>query len=83
MTVTLCEGDVHTFRIVAESGHSILVESDHFPDLAMLFGWSACPCGATDGTIDCDHRTVHEMIADAREFLRAHVGDTADDPGYF
>ena len=24
-----------------------------------------------------------EMIAEARDFLRAHAGDTVDDPGYF
>jgi hypothetical protein len=84
MTIALHEGDVNTFVIVADSGRSILVQSDwDFPNLAMLFGWSACRCGGTDGTIDCEHRTVSEMVEDAREFLRAHVGDTADDPGYF
>jgi hypothetical protein len=84
MKIALQEGDVNTFLIVADSGRSILVQSDwDFPNLATLFGWSACPCGTTDGTIDCDHQTVSEMIEDAREFLRAHIGDTADDPGYF
>jgi hypothetical protein len=42
-----------------------------------------CPCGETDGTIDCRHRTVRQMISEARDFLLAHYGDTVDDPGYF
>jgi hypothetical protein len=84
MKIALHEGDIHTFLLVAENGHSILVQQDwDFPGLASTFGWSPCPCGTTDGSIDCEHRTVTEMIADARDFLTAHVGDTADDPGYF
>ena len=62
-----------------------------FPRLASVFGWPPCPCGTTDGTIDCEHRTVREMIADAHDFLCAHAGNKAsvhagkkaDDPGYF
>ena len=34
--------------------------------------------GETDGTVDCDHKTAGEMIADARDFLTAHAGDTTD-----
>lgn len=84
MTITLREGDVRTFRLVADTGREILVQSDwDFPGLASNFGWSTCRCGATDGTVDCAHRTAREMIADARDFLTAHVGDTANDPGYF
>jgi hypothetical protein len=84
MKIVLHEGDVHTFLIVAASGRSILAQSDwEFPGLATTFGWTPCPCGTTDGTIDCEHRTVGDMIADAQDFLRAHAGDTVDDPGYF
>jgi hypothetical protein len=84
MRIALHEGDCGTFLLVAQSGREILVQTDwDFPGLASIFGWSPCSCGATDGTIDCDHRTAGEMIADAREFLRAHAGDTTDDPGYF
>ena len=42
-----------------------------FPGLASTFGWTPCPCGTTDGTIDCEHRTAGEMIAEAHDFLRA------------
>jgi hypothetical protein len=84
MRITLREGDFGTFRIVADDGRDILVQTDwDFPGLASTFGWSPCFCGATDGTVYCDHKTADEMIADAREFLTAHVGDAADDPGYF
>jgi hypothetical protein len=84
MRIKLREGDFGTFRVVARNGRSILVQSDwEFPGLAATFGWTPCRCGATDGTIDCEHRTVREMIAEAHDFLRAHAGDTVDDPGYF
>ena len=84
MRIALHEASFGTFLVVAQSGREILVQTDwDFPGLASTFGWSPCSCGATDGTVDCDHRTADEMIADARDFLAAHVGDTADDPGYF
>jgi hypothetical protein len=82
--IALRESDFGTFLIVAPNGWEILVQTDYdFPGLASTFGWSPCHCGGTDGTVDCDHRSADEMIAEAREFLRAHVGDTAEDPGYF
>ena len=83
MKITLHESDVCTFILLADNGRSILVQSGDLPDLATIFGWSPCSCGSTDGTVDCDHRSACEMIADARDFLRAHAGDTTDDPGYF
>jgi hypothetical protein len=84
MKVTLHEGHAGTFQLVAEDGRDLLVQSDwDFPGTASTFGWSPCPCGATDGTVDCAHRTRSEMMADAWDFLHAHAGDTVDDPGYF
>jgi hypothetical protein len=84
MKISLREGHVGTFRVAAADGRDLLVQTDwDFPGLASTFGWSPCSCGRTDGTVDCDHRTADEMIAEAHEFLRAHVGDSADDPGYF
>ena len=84
MRITLLEGDFGTFLLRAEDGLDLLVQTDFdFPGVATTFGWSACSCGATDGTVDCDHRTADEMIVEARDFLRAHAGDAADDPGYF
>jgi hypothetical protein len=82
--IALREGDFGTFIVAAEDGRDLLVQVDlDLPALASTFGSSPCRCGATDGTVDCAHRTAAEMIADARSFLSAHVGDTADDPGYF
>lgn len=84
MKIVLEEGNISTFGLRAENGRTILVQSDwDFPGVAWAFGWSPCPCGATDGTIDCDHRSVSEMIASAHDFLRAHAGEATDDPGYF
>jgi hypothetical protein len=84
MRIAIHEGDCGTFLLVPQRGQKILVQADwDFPGLAVTFGWSPCSCGATDGTVDCDHRVADEMIADARDFLAAHVGDTTDDPGYF
>lgn len=84
MRITLQEGDFGTFLLHSEDGRDLLVQTDwDFPAVASAFGWSACSCGETDGTVDCEHRTAGDMVADACDFLRAHAGDTADDPGYF
>lgn len=84
MKITLQEGDFGTFHVVCEDGRDLLVQSDgDYAGLASTFGWSPCSCGATDGTVDCGHRTADEMIAEAREFLESRVGETTDDPGYF
>ena len=84
MKITLQEGNFGTFCLVADDGQQILVQTEwDFAGLASTFGWSACSCGVTDGTVDCEHRTAGEMIADAHNFLRAHTGDETDDPGYF
>jgi hypothetical protein len=84
MTISLLEAECGTFLLRARDGRTILVQTDwDFPILATTFGWSPCSCGATDGTVDCEHRTADEMIADAQAFLRAHAGDSTDDPGYF
>ena len=84
MRITLREGDFGAFHLVAEDGRDILVQSDwDFPGAASTFGWSACHCGSTDGTVDCEHRSRSEMIAEAWDFLSSRIGDTVDDPGYF
>lgn len=83
-TVTLLEGDHGTYLIEAEDGRTVLIQTDwDYPAVASVFGWQPCPCGETDGTVDCPHRTASEMIAEASQFLDAHIGDTAEDPGYF
>lgn len=61
----------------AESGRrrTVLVQTDwDFPGVASRLGWVACPCGFTDGTVDCAHRKAGEMIADARAHLDASDG---------
>jgi hypothetical protein len=84
MKIRLEEADAGTFLLVGDDDRDLLVQTDwDFPGVASTFGWSACACGETDGTVDCVHRTTDEMIADAQDFLRAHAGDIADDPGYF
>jgi len=82
--ITLHEGDCGTYTIEAEDGRTMLIQTDwDYPGVASIFGWRPCPCGETDGTVDCPHRTASEMIAEAGEFLNDHIGDTAEDPGYF
>jgi hypothetical protein len=84
MKITLVDGPVSTFLLEAPGGRSTLIQTDFdFPGVASTFGWQPCSCGATDGTIDCPHRTVAEMIVEAREFLGTAIGASADDPGYF
>ena len=72
------------FRIEAQNGRAIHVQSDwDFTNAARAFGWSPCPCGRTDGTIRCEHRTVREMIWEAFDFCQENIGKEVDDPGYF
>lgn len=68
-----------------ETGRDILVQTDwDFPGTASTFGWIACnQCNQTDGTVDCDHHTVSEMIQDAIHYLDDHIGNIVEDPGYF
>ena len=62
----------------------ILIQTDwDYPGIASTFGWIACECGETDGTVDCPHRTADEMIGEAFEFHVDHEGETVEDPGYF
>ena len=84
MKITLSRGDFGTYLLVAEDGQDILIQTDFdFPGIASTFGWTPCECGSTDGTVDCAHRKASDMIAEAQAFLDDHIGDQADDPGYF
>jgi hypothetical protein len=84
--VRLEGGESGTFLLIDEdSGKDILIQSDwDFPGLASSFGWTPCKkCRATDGTVDCAHRTASEMISEAYDFLVEHEGRSIPDPGYF
>ena len=82
--ITLLDDQYGNFILQADDGREFFIQTDwDYPGLASTFGWRPCPCGRTDGTIDCEHRSASEMIAEAGKFLRHHVGDTAEDPGYF
>ena len=84
MKITLERGDYDSFLLVAADGRDLLIQSDwDFPGTASTFGWVPCPCGATDGTVDCAHRTRSDMIVEARAFLTEHLGKAVEDPGYF
>lgn len=55
------------------------VQSDwDYSWLASRLGWVACECGKTDGTVDCPHRKVSEMLADAFDFLAERDGQEFD-----
>ncbi len=72
MRLTFLEGDCGTFVLRAEDGRSILVQADwDFPGLASTFAWSPCSCGATDGTVDCDHKTAEGPVG---SFVSAEQG---------
>lgn len=68
-----------------EDGHETYVQNDwEYPSIASLFGWVACPCGRTDGTIDCKHKKVSDMLFEAQEFLDSNLGQTIDlEDSYF
>jgi len=84
MQISLEAGRFGTYLVRADTGESLLIQFDwDFPGLAATFGWKPCFCGRTDGTIDCAHQKVAAMLAAARTYLDRHLGDQADDPGYF
>lgn len=72
-----------------DEGNTVLVQTDwDYPGIASNFGFVPCDCGATDGTVDCEHKTAGEMISAAAEFLddlcnSADNSRYVDDPGYF
>lgn len=60
----------------ADDSRTTLVQTDwDYPGIAGRLGWIPCPCGATDGTIDCEHRKAVGMIAEAFDRLHDHDGE--------
>ncbi len=64
-----------------ESGYKrgecvLFVQSDwDYASLACSLGWSPCECGRSDGTVNCEHWTASEMLADAFDFLSEYDGE--------
>jgi hypothetical protein len=57
----------------------VFVQSDwDYAGLASSLGWCPCKCGATDGTVDCEHRNVSEMLSEAFDFLAERDGRRFD-----
>jgi hypothetical protein len=97
--ITLEQGDFGWDYIIRdiESGETVLIQTDYdYPGVAETFGWSLrdvqhddneLPCRHqhTDGTIDCPNCGIRAgaFIHSAQEYLDDHIGDEAEDPGYF
>lgn len=59
---------------------TILIQSDwDYPGVASRTGFVPCSCGATDGTVDCPHRTASDMISAAYDWLRDRDGESFPD----
>lgn len=56
---------------------TVLIQSDwDFPGVASAMGWKPCDkCEATDGTVDCEHKTKSQMISEAYDFIKEHAGE--------
>ena len=92
-----CAGEiVQVYRNGKPTGNTILVQSDwDYPAVARNFGWDMtdvlssdnlnCAHESTDGTVACRGcgLTATDFIGAAYDWLRAHHGATAEDPGYF
>ncbi len=62
-----------------DDANTVLVQSDwDFPGVASSCGFQPCECGATDGTVDCEHKTASEMISAAYDWLSEHDGESFD-----
>ena len=86
MEISIEPGPYGTYILynVGNERETILIQSDYdFPGVASAFGFVPCRCGATDGTIDCPHKTASAMISAARDWLDNNEGKIVDDPGYF
>jgi hypothetical protein len=86
-SIRLESGDFGTYLIVdEESGEDILIQTDwDYPGVASTFGWPGHEHGETDGTVKCPVCGAEpmDMINEAQEWLDDHIGETAEDPGYF
>ena len=52
------------------------VQSDwDWAGLASRLGWVPCECGRTDGTVDCEHQAVSDMLSSAFDYLSEREGE--------
>ena len=60
-----------------KKGDTCLIQTDwDFPGVASRMGYVPCgKCGATDGTVNCCHKTVNQMINEAYEFIQEKEGE--------
>lgn len=77
----------YCFEVVnAETGEELeFCQSDWgYAPLARIFGWIPCPCGKTDGTVDCKdcNLTTHQLLANAYDYLEERLNTTIDSPYY-
>lgn len=57
----------------------VFIQSDwDYAGLASSLGWCPCECGHTDGTVNCAHRTVSEMLSEAFDYLAERDGQIFD-----
>lgn len=84
------------YLVVNDDGRDSLIQSDwDYPGIASTFGWTPkplrikgvthCDHDDTDGTVRCEvcGKSSSDFIREAAEYLDDHIGETADDPGYF
>jgi hypothetical protein len=58
-------------------GDTRVVDTDwDYPGVASRMGFVPCDCGATDGTVDCPHKTATEMITAAANHIDDHEGES-------
>lgn len=81
MTVTLEQGPEGApnfcFGLYAGDECVEFVQTDwNYPSLAASIGFVPCECGATDGTVDCVHKTATQMISAAFDYLAERDGQS-------
>ncbi len=85
MRVTLVQGPEGSpnfcFGLYDEDGESIeFVQTDwELAPLASNLGWVPCEHGCgTDGTVDCKHKKVGQMLSEAFDYLAERDGQEFD-----
>ncbi len=54
---------------------TVMIQTDwDYPGVASRTGFVPCECGATDGTVDCEHHKASDMIAAAYDWLAERDG---------